>query len=332
MSDSTNPLVVNIGLSVAIVSVTDDDAAARFTRLDSLTPVDAPALPGLYEYPTTLSRCWVRANMIVSVDGGAPVDGRAGGLAGSGDRVLFKVLREIADVVLVGAGTVRTENYSGAQLSVAARQARQARGQAEVPPIAVVTASGALDPTSRLFTNTETPPLVFTATASFVATGDRLLSTVLFTDIVGSSEKLAQIGDRAWRQTLDRHDRKVDEVMRVHRGRLVKSTGDGVLCIFYGPARAISAAQSLIQSLGALDLKIRAGLHTGEIEPRQSDVTGLAVHVAARLLTVAQPGEVLVTRTVADLVAGADIRFAERGRHVLKGIPGERQLLAAAKD
>jgi len=165
-----------------------------------------------------------------------------------------------------------------------------------------------------------------------VATGDRLLSTVLFTDIVGSSEKLAQIGDRAWRQTLDRHDRKVDEVMRVHRGRLVKSTGDGVLCIFYGPARAISAAQSLIQSLGALDLKIRAGLHTGEIEPRQSDVTGLAVHVAARLLTVAQPGEVLVTRTVADLVAGADIRFAERGRHVLKGIPGERQLLAAAKD
>ena len=165
-----------------------------------------------------------------------------------------------------------------------------------------------------------------------VATGDRLLSTVLFTDIVGSSEKLAQIGDRAWRQTLDRHDRKVDEVMRVHRGRLVKSTGDGVLCIFDGPARAISAAQSLIQSLGALDLRIRAGLHTGEIEPRQSDVTGLAVHVAARLLTVAQPGEVLVTRTVADLVAGADIRFAERGRHVLKGIPGEWQLLAVAKD
>jgi riboflavin biosynthesis pyrimidine reductase len=154
--------------------VTDDDAAARFTRLDSLTPVDAAALPGLYEYPTTPSRCWVRANMIVSVDGGATFGGRAGGLAGPGDRVLFKVLREIADVVLVGAGTVRTENYSGAQLSVAARQARQARGQPEVPPIAVVTASGALDPTSRLFTNTETPPLVFTTSASFVATRDRL--------------------------------------------------------------------------------------------------------------------------------------------------------------
>jgi riboflavin biosynthesis pyrimidine reductase len=154
--------------------VTDDDAAARFTRLDSLTSVDAVALTGLYNYPPNLTRCWVRANMIVSVDGGATFDGRAGGLAGPGDRVLFKVLREIADVVLVGAGTVRTENYSGAQLSVAARQARQARGQSEVPPISVVTASGALDPTSRLFTNTETPPIIFTTAASFVATRDRL--------------------------------------------------------------------------------------------------------------------------------------------------------------
>lgn len=154
--------------------MTDDDATARFTRLDSLTSVDAAELPRLYAYPSNLTTCWVRANMIVSADGGATVDGRAGGLAGSGDRVLFKVLREIADVVLVGAGTVRTENYSGAQLSVASRQARQARGQAEVPPIAVVTASGALEPTSRLFTRTETPPLVFTTTASFIATRERL--------------------------------------------------------------------------------------------------------------------------------------------------------------
>jgi riboflavin biosynthesis pyrimidine reductase len=154
--------------------VTDDDAATRFTRLDPLTPVDAATLTELYSYPPNLTRCWVRANMIASVDGGATFDGRAGGLAGPGDRVLFKLLREIADVVLVGAGTVRTENYSGAQLSVAARQTRQARGQSEVPPIAVVTASGALDPTSRLFTNTETPPLIFTTTASFAATRDRL--------------------------------------------------------------------------------------------------------------------------------------------------------------
>ena len=154
--------------------MTDDDAAARFTRLDSLTTVDAEELPRLYAYPPDLTTCWVRANMIASVDGGATVEGRAGGLAGPGDRVLFKVLRELADVVLVGAGTVRTENYSGAQLSAASRQARQARGQSEIPPIAVVTASGALDLGSRLFTNTETPPLVFTTTASFVATRGRL--------------------------------------------------------------------------------------------------------------------------------------------------------------
>jgi riboflavin biosynthesis pyrimidine reductase len=145
-----------------------------FTRLDSLSSVDAAELARLYDYPPDLDRCWLRANMIASVDGGATVEGRAGGLAGPGDKALFTVLRDAADVVLVGAGTVRTENYSGAQLSVAARQARQTRGQPEVPPIAIVTASGALDPDSRLFTRTETPPLIFTTTASFVATRDRL--------------------------------------------------------------------------------------------------------------------------------------------------------------
>lgn len=136
--------------------------------------MDIAELPRLYDYPPDLSGCWVRANMIASADGGATVEGRAGGLAGSGDRVLFKVLREQADVVVVGAGTVRAENYSGAQLSVAARHERQARGQAEVPPIAVVTASGALDLDSRLFTRTEIPPLIFTTSASAVATRERL--------------------------------------------------------------------------------------------------------------------------------------------------------------
>jgi riboflavin biosynthesis pyrimidine reductase len=158
----------------AIVPVSDDDAAAQFMRLDAQAPLDVADLPKLYEYPADLAACWVRANMIASADGGATVEGRAGGLAGAGDRVLFKTLRELADVVLVGAGTVRAENYGGAQLSAAARQQRQARGQSEIPPIAVVTASGALDPGSRLFTFTETPPLVFTTTASFTATRDRL--------------------------------------------------------------------------------------------------------------------------------------------------------------
>jgi riboflavin biosynthesis pyrimidine reductase len=156
------------------VAVTDEDAAARFTLLGSVRGLDAAEQAQLYQYPGEMSRCFLRANMIASLDGAATVDGRAGGLAGPGDRALFKVMREVADVVLVGAGTVRAENYSGAQLSVAARQRRQGRGQSEVPPIAVITASGALEPDSRLFMRTETPPLVFTTTASFPATRDRL--------------------------------------------------------------------------------------------------------------------------------------------------------------
>jgi riboflavin biosynthesis pyrimidine reductase len=154
--------------------VSDDDAGTRFTLLGSTTAIDPDGLAKLYDYPDGLDRCWVRGNMIASLDGGATVAGRAGGLAGAGDKALFKVMREVADVVLVGAGTVRAENYSGAQLTVASRQWRHARGQQEVPPIAVVTASGALEPESRLFTRTETPPLVFTTTVSFTATRERL--------------------------------------------------------------------------------------------------------------------------------------------------------------
>jgi riboflavin biosynthesis pyrimidine reductase len=156
------------------VSNDKDDAATRFTLLGSAAPIQAAELANLYVYPGELERCWVRANMIASLDGAATFDGRAGGLAGAGDRALFKVMREAADVILVGAGTVRAEQYSGAQLSVAARQRRQDRGQSEVPPIAVVTASGALEPQSRLFTRTEVPPLIFTSEVSCAATRDRL--------------------------------------------------------------------------------------------------------------------------------------------------------------
>ena len=154
--------------------MSDDDAATRFTLLSSARTVNAAELVELYRYPDGLDRCCVRANMIASLDGGATVDGRAGGLADAGDQALFKALREAADVILVGAGTVRAENYSGAQLTVAGRQRRHGRGQREVPPIAVITASGALEPESRLFSRCETPPLVFTTTVSFTATRERL--------------------------------------------------------------------------------------------------------------------------------------------------------------
>ena len=144
----------------------EPDAGTQLTLLGSTDTVDASRLAGLYAYPDDLEKCWVRSNFIVTLDGGATADGKSGGLAGPGDRLLFMLTRELADVVVVGAGTVRTENYGGAQLSVASRQARQARGQAELPPIAIVTRSGRLERDMKVFTQTEVPPLVLTCRAA----------------------------------------------------------------------------------------------------------------------------------------------------------------------
>ncbi|MFN3004627.1 pyrimidine reductase family protein [Mycolicibacterium wolinskyi] len=155
-----------------------DDAAG--TQLTVLGAVDSAAdgrLRDFYAYPDNLQRCWVRGNMIASLDGGATDDGKAGGLAGAGDRAVFNLMRDAADVILVGAATVRIENYSGAQLSVEQRQARQRRGQAEVPPIAVVTASADLDHEAKFFTRTEVAPLILTA-ANTVADARRRLGAV----------------------------------------------------------------------------------------------------------------------------------------------------------
>jgi riboflavin biosynthesis pyrimidine reductase len=152
----------------------DDGAGIQLTVLGSTDSVEDGRLADLYAYPDNLQSCWVRGNMITSLDGGAADDGKSGGLAGPGDRAVFVQMREAADVVLVGAATVRVENYAGAQLSVAARQERQRRGQAEVPPIAIVTRSGDLDPTALVFTRTEVPPLILTCTRSLDDTRSRL--------------------------------------------------------------------------------------------------------------------------------------------------------------
>ena len=146
-------------------------------------------------------------------------------------------------------------------------------------------------------------------------TPERRVATALFTDIEGSTEQLAKIGDTAWRQLLDRHDTLVREQVRHYHGRFVKSTGDGCLAVFNGPSRAIQCARSLVEQLSEIGLSIRAGLHAGEIEPRQDDVTGLAVHIAARVLEQASGGEVLVSKTVMDLTAGSDLRFDDAGTH-----------------
>ena len=157
---------------------------------------------------------------------------------------------------------------------------------------------------------------------------DRVLATVLFTDIVGSTERSAELGDQRWRDVLDAHDQLADRQLARYRGTLVKATGDGLVATFDGPARAIWCALAFRDGLRSLGVEIRGGVHCGEIERRGPDVSGLAVHIAARVQAEARPGEVLVTRTVKDLVAGAQIAFVDRGPHALKGVPDEWQLYA----
>jgi class 3 adenylate cyclase len=157
---------------------------------------------------------------------------------------------------------------------------------------------------------------------------DRMLASVLFTDIVDSTGIAARIGDRCWRVLLDRHDELVRSAVERFRGRVVKLTGDGVLATFDGPARAIRCACALRDEVRAIGLELRAGLHTGEIERRGDDVGGIAVHLAARVKSFAKPGEVVVSRTVTDLVAGSGIEFDDRGEHELKGVPGSWKLFA----
>ena len=162
------------------------------------------------------------------------------------------------------------------------------------------------------------------------ATFDRVLATVLFTDIVDSTAQAAAMGDAAWRKALDEHDRIAKRLIEQHRGRLIKTTGDGVLATFDGPGRAIKCALGMEPALARLKLSVRAGLHTGEVEDRGDDIGGIAVHAAARVMSKAGPGEVLVSRVVADLVAGSGIAFEDRGEAELKGVPGTWRLLAAS--
>jgi class 3 adenylate cyclase len=157
---------------------------------------------------------------------------------------------------------------------------------------------------------------------------DRVLLTVLFTDIVGSTEHVAQQGDRQWRDSLNRYDYSVQHQLERFRGRLINTTGDGTLATFDGPARAIECARAIAEAVKGIGLDLRAGLHTGEVELRGQDVAGMAVHIAARVSAMAVAGEVLVSRTVTDLVAGSGIGFEDRGEYQLKGVPGSWQLFS----
>lgn len=172
----------------------------------------------------------------------------------------------------------------------------------------------------RFLTGAHTPP-----------EPDRVLATVMFTDIVGSTATAARLGDRAWRELLARHDDLSRAQLARFRGRTVKSLGDGFLATFDGPARAIRCALELREAMRELGVELRAGLHTGECEAMGEDVGGLAVHIGARVGALAAPREVLVSNTVKDLVVGSGIGFADRGEHALKGVPGTWHLWAAAE-
>jgi class 3 adenylate cyclase len=158
-----------------------------------------------------------------------------------------------------------------------------------------------------------------------------VLSTVLFTDIVDSTKSAAKVGDQRWRHLLDRHDQLAHEIISKHRGSLVKSTGDGILATFDGPGRAVRCALAFGSATKQIGLPLRAGLHTGEIEIRGKDIGGIAVHAAARVMAQSASNEVLVSRVVTDLVAGAGLKFAERGSYELKGLPGRWDLFAASQ-
>jgi class 3 adenylate cyclase/pimeloyl-ACP methyl ester carboxylesterase len=157
---------------------------------------------------------------------------------------------------------------------------------------------------------------------------DRVLATVLFTDIVDSTTRASELGDSAWRDLLDRHDTTVRRQLDRYRGTEIKSVGDGFLATFDGPARAIQCAVAVRDNLQPLGLDVRAGLHTGEVERRGEDVGGIAVHIGARVAALAGPGEVLTSSTVKDLVVGSGIGFDARGSHTLKGVPDEWRLFA----
>jgi class 3 adenylate cyclase len=162
----------------------------------------------------------------------------------------------------------------------------------------------------------------------FEPEAERILATVLFTDIVDSTRTAAELGDARWREVLDRHQGTVGKALERFGGRQIKSTGDGFLATFDGPARAVRCARTILDSSEQEGVKVRAGVHTGECEVMGDDIGGIAVHIAARVSALAGSGEVLVSRTVKDLVAGSGLGFDERGTHELKGERARREPLA----
>ena len=161
---------------------------------------------------------------------------------------------------------------------------------------------------------------------------DRVLATVLFTDIVDSTRRSAELGDRQWRDLLERHNQAVRQQIGRYRGQEIKTLGDGFLATFDGPARAVCCASAIAETVQPLGIAVRTGLHTGEIELKGDDIGGIAVNIAARVAATAGPNETMVSSTVRDLVAGSGLRFRDRGAHALRGLPEEVRLYTVLTD
>jgi riboflavin biosynthesis pyrimidine reductase len=235
----------------------DDGAGIQLTVLGPTESVEDGRLADFYAYPDDLRSCWVRGNMIASLDGGATDEGKAGGLAGTGDRTVFSLMRHGADVILVGAATVRIENYSGAQLPVAARQARQRRGQAEVPPIAVVTRSGDLDPSALLFSRTEVPPLILTSARTVEDTRRRLAAVAEVIDASGTDPNSADpavvlevLAERGLFRVLT-------EGGPLFLGSLIENGLMDELCLTVAPILVGGASKRIVTGLGHVHTKMR---------------------------------------------------------------------------
>jgi class 3 adenylate cyclase len=191
-------------------------------------------------------------------------------------------------------------------------------------------------PGSDVWSCTEHPELFLEHIEEFVTGAkpaveiDRVLATVMFTDIVGSTNRASDLGDKRWKELLDRHDEITRSQVERYGGRVVKTTGDGALATFDSPGRAIRCASELGVILQGVGINVRTGLHTGEVERRGDDVGGIAVHIGARVMGEAGTGEVLCSRTVRDLVVGSGLTFEDRGSRTLKGVPDEWQLFAVA--
>jgi class 3 adenylate cyclase len=199
-----------------------------------------------------------------------------------------------------------------------------------IPSARAVRVSG--DSFWGVFLSPEIPDEIerFVAGEEMAAVPDTVLFTLLFTDIVGSTERAAELGNRGWRELLERHHALVRRELTRFRGEEKDTAGDGFFATFDGPARAIRCAQAIVQDVRELGLDLRAGVHTGECELHDAKVAGIAVSIGARVAAMAGPGEVLVSQTVKDLVAGSGLDFDDRGAHVLKGVPGEWKLYAVA--